>query len=208
MTNGFIWSNIEPNCSVIAACLPTYGPIFAGRRQKGGISFFSSLRARILSLSGGSSKGGSKGSKGGSKNSSGLDARGHLSDRLSSDGSETLITSSDLSMNNHHHSNSNSKNLGRHVTMIKSVNSLSHDDDDNTYELQHGHEMPARTHHDGWQKISDVPFSGGDNSVHITSVSGQQQQQESFEGGDLESQHPAPMRIEVTKVFGNQYQRA
>jgi hypothetical protein len=29
-TAGFIWSHIEPNCSVIAACLPTYGTLFTG----------------------------------------------------------------------------------------------------------------------------------------------------------------------------------
>ncbi|KAF2639389.1 hypothetical protein P280DRAFT_481521 [Massarina eburnea CBS 473.64] len=28
ITNAFIWSEIEPNTSVIAACLPTYGPFF------------------------------------------------------------------------------------------------------------------------------------------------------------------------------------
>jgi len=28
-TNEFIWAHIEPNCSIVAACLPTYGPFFA-----------------------------------------------------------------------------------------------------------------------------------------------------------------------------------
>ncbi|KAL2038434.1 hypothetical protein N7G274_008773 [Stereocaulon virgatum] len=30
-TKGFIWSHIEPNCSVIAACLPTFGNLFTGK---------------------------------------------------------------------------------------------------------------------------------------------------------------------------------
>ena len=29
-TNEFIWAHIEPNCSIIAACLPTYGTLFSG----------------------------------------------------------------------------------------------------------------------------------------------------------------------------------
>jgi hypothetical protein len=28
VTLAFIWAEVEPNCSVIAACLPTYGPLF------------------------------------------------------------------------------------------------------------------------------------------------------------------------------------
>lgn len=29
-TNEFIWAHIEPSCSIVAACLPTYGPFFVG----------------------------------------------------------------------------------------------------------------------------------------------------------------------------------
>ena len=29
-TNEFIWAHIEPSCSILAACLPTYGPFFVG----------------------------------------------------------------------------------------------------------------------------------------------------------------------------------
>ena len=31
-TNEFIWAHIEPSCSIVAACLPTYGPFFIGNQ--------------------------------------------------------------------------------------------------------------------------------------------------------------------------------
>ena len=43
-TNGFIWAHIEPSCSVIAACLPTYGPFFINSRYSLG-GLLSSLRS-------------------------------------------------------------------------------------------------------------------------------------------------------------------
>ncbi|KAF2866150.1 hypothetical protein BDV95DRAFT_214116 [Massariosphaeria phaeospora] len=45
VTAAFIWAEIEPNCSVIAACLPTYGPFFKEGRFLPG--FFRSLRSKI-----------------------------------------------------------------------------------------------------------------------------------------------------------------
>jgi hypothetical protein len=46
ITNAFIWSEIEPNCSVIAACLPTFSPFF---KKENGImrmpKFISSFRS-------------------------------------------------------------------------------------------------------------------------------------------------------------------
>ena len=39
-TRGYIWSHIEPNCSIVAACLPTYGNLFTGKH-----TIFSSLRS-------------------------------------------------------------------------------------------------------------------------------------------------------------------
>lgn len=52
MTQGFIWSHIEPNCSVIAACLPTYGPFFIGNETKKSLfkeirSFFSTTKSSL-----------------------------------------------------------------------------------------------------------------------------------------------------------------
>jgi len=47
-TREFIWAHIEPNCSIVAACLPTYGPIFAG--NKGLKGWLSSVRS-FISLS-------------------------------------------------------------------------------------------------------------------------------------------------------------
>lgn len=43
LTQGNIWAAIEPNCSVIAACLPTFGPLFTNDRSSG--SRFRSLRS-------------------------------------------------------------------------------------------------------------------------------------------------------------------
>lgn len=43
MTQGYIWSEIEPNCSVIAACLPTFGPLFTNGRST--VSRFRSPRS-------------------------------------------------------------------------------------------------------------------------------------------------------------------
>ena len=43
MTQGYLWSEIEPNCSVIAACLPTFGPLFTHGRST--VSRFHSLRS-------------------------------------------------------------------------------------------------------------------------------------------------------------------
>lgn len=60
-TAGYIWSHIEPNCSVIAACLPTYGPFFTGGRSTD--SLFKNLRS-FLSLGSRSSSSSSKGSTG------------------------------------------------------------------------------------------------------------------------------------------------
>ena len=31
-TQEFIWAHIEPSCSILAACLPTYAPLFAGNK--------------------------------------------------------------------------------------------------------------------------------------------------------------------------------
>lgn len=45
VTSAFIWAEIEPNASVIAACLPTYGSLF----KEGGIIFriFDRLRPSL-----------------------------------------------------------------------------------------------------------------------------------------------------------------
>ena len=32
-TREYIWGHIEPSCSIVAACLPTYGPIFIGNKS-------------------------------------------------------------------------------------------------------------------------------------------------------------------------------
>lgn len=55
ITTAFIWAEIEPNTSVIAACLPTYGPLF----REGGIfpKLFQSLLTAL-----GKSKGSAHGS--------------------------------------------------------------------------------------------------------------------------------------------------
>ena len=42
ISHGYLWSHVEPNCSIIAACLPTYGPLFA---DGGMASFFRSIRS-------------------------------------------------------------------------------------------------------------------------------------------------------------------
>lgn len=52
MTQGFIWSHIEPNCSIIAACLPTYGPFFIGNETTSSLfkdirSFFSTTKSSL-----------------------------------------------------------------------------------------------------------------------------------------------------------------
>jgi hypothetical protein len=61
-TKAFIWAEIEPNTSVIAACLPTYGPLF--RDGGPGARLFGSLRTMLGRMRGsrheaGSSKSGS-----------------------------------------------------------------------------------------------------------------------------------------------------
>lgn len=50
----FIWKIIEPNASIIAACLPTYGPLLRGGRAPE--SIIRSVRS-ILSIGSHSSKG-------------------------------------------------------------------------------------------------------------------------------------------------------
>lgn len=45
-----VWAQIEPNTSVLAACLPTYAPLFTN----GTPTFISKLRSRIVSLMSGS----------------------------------------------------------------------------------------------------------------------------------------------------------
>lgn len=49
LTQSLIWSHIEPNCSIIAACLPTYGLLLKKRRSK-----FSKMRSPCSILSFGS----------------------------------------------------------------------------------------------------------------------------------------------------------
>ncbi|KAF2641483.1 hypothetical protein P280DRAFT_507031 [Massarina eburnea CBS 473.64] len=49
VTAGFIWAHVEPNCSIIAACLPTYGTLFHSGRSLS--SLFGSVRS-IFSISG------------------------------------------------------------------------------------------------------------------------------------------------------------
>ncbi|KAF2198219.1 hypothetical protein GQ43DRAFT_494122 [Delitschia confertaspora ATCC 74209] len=66
ISRGFIWAHIEPNCSIIAACLPTYGPLFHNGRSAH--SLIRSLRSALFSGStkNGSSAGASKGFSSGS----------------------------------------------------------------------------------------------------------------------------------------------
>ena len=45
-TNEFIWAHIEPNCSIIAACLPTYGTLSSGTHLD---SWIHSLRSFVSS---------------------------------------------------------------------------------------------------------------------------------------------------------------
>jgi hypothetical protein len=45
ITVAFIWAEVEPNCSVIAACLPTYGPLF--KQGQFIPRVFSSLRTKF-----------------------------------------------------------------------------------------------------------------------------------------------------------------
>ena len=61
-TGGFIWAHIEPNCSIVAACLPTYGPLFKDNQTF--LGWWTSLRSFISS---------------GSQSSSGYRARGQAS---------------------------------------------------------------------------------------------------------------------------------
>lgn len=79
-TNEFVWAHIEPSCSIVAACLPTYGSFFAGNHTfekflTGFRSFISRPAGsypsrRSAGVSGGSSGGGgSKNSKGGAARS-------------------------------------------------------------------------------------------------------------------------------------------
>lgn len=44
-TRGFIWAHIEPNCSIVAACLPTYGPLFMENKNLAG--WWASFRSFI-----------------------------------------------------------------------------------------------------------------------------------------------------------------
>lgn len=44
-TRGFIWAHIEPNCSIVAACLPTYGPLFMENKSLAG--WWTSFRSFI-----------------------------------------------------------------------------------------------------------------------------------------------------------------
>lgn len=41
-----IWTYLEPNLSILAACLPTYGPLF----KDDGPTFITKFRSRIASL--------------------------------------------------------------------------------------------------------------------------------------------------------------
>ena len=71
----YIWTHIEPNCSIIAACLPTYGPLFKGHSAD---SFIAGLRS-FFSVSSWSTgpRGSGKGSgKDGGKDSERLTLQG------------------------------------------------------------------------------------------------------------------------------------
>jgi hypothetical protein len=49
MTRAFIWAEVEPNTAVIAACLPTYGPLFTDSKIGSGI--LRSLKSILSNLS-------------------------------------------------------------------------------------------------------------------------------------------------------------
>lgn len=49
-TQEFIWAHIEPNCSIVAACLPTYGPLLQTNTGFG--KWMHSLRSLLPSGSG------------------------------------------------------------------------------------------------------------------------------------------------------------
>ncbi|KAF2794554.1 hypothetical protein K505DRAFT_374565 [Melanomma pulvis-pyrius CBS 109.77] len=51
ITAAFIWAEVEPNTSVIAACLPTYGPLFRGPLFKEG-NFFPAIARSLRSMLG------------------------------------------------------------------------------------------------------------------------------------------------------------
>ena len=80
VTEGFIWAHIEPNASIIAACLPTYGIFF--RTGRTAHSFIRSIRSRFGSIAG-------------SRGDSGLSKSGRSTGKVSGDGTSSTKSLTD-----------------------------------------------------------------------------------------------------------------